>query len=198
MRTLVVLATAAVLAACGGAPAEGPGPKRPAPEAPEASEAAPLAIEYLVVPIAWVERYVPAPPEEVRQWARSHPDAVKKETPLEEDLADAYRKAHAPEAARKVAEEIVARMKGGHPTRSAIADATLAVLGEGAAADADRPRPARIDRDRADAARVPDDVKGGFRRFASRANPGDVVDAPLTSTRGYVVARAFSAAPRRR
>ncbi|MBX3200644.1 MAG: peptidylprolyl isomerase [Labilithrix sp.] len=72
---------------CGGGatPAASPAPEV-APVAATATDAPPLAIEYVVVRRRWVEALVPAPPDAVKAWANAPENAAAATGPLRQLL----------------------------------------------------------------------------------------------------------------
>lgn len=120
---------------------------------------------------------------------------VGKTRPTDEALERAYRKAKAPEAAQKLASEILERMKRPEvDVREAIADAVTAVLGDRAVADPSRPSPVVVDEERLRIARVPPEAKKALERMLKDGHAGDVLPAPVADGGDFVVAR--SVAPR--
>ncbi|MBX3225600.1 MAG: peptidylprolyl isomerase [Labilithrix sp.] len=115
---------------------------------------------------------------------------LQKERAPEEALERAYRKAKAPEAARKLGEELLARWKNGADSRPAIAEAVEAVLGERGVNDADRPRAHVVDRERLTQVRLTAAAKAALETFARGARAGDVLPSPAADGEIVVVARA--------
>ena len=120
---------------------------------------------------------------------------VKKEPAREDDAERAFRKARAPELAKKLGDEISAKLKANDSLRSAIADGVLTVLGEGAVADAARPQVVTVDDGRIDSLRVPSAAKDELRSFVRRAQPGQVLDPAITAGTVFVVARGLTPTP---
>ncbi len=119
---------------------------------------------------------------------------LKKDAASEDELTDSYRKVKGPELAKKLAEEISAKMKGDTSARAAIADAVTSVLGENAAADVDRPQAVVVDEKRIKALRLPDDAKDKLGAFAKTAGPGQVLEPPVATPHAFVVARGVTPA----
>ena len=119
---------------------------------------------------------------------------MKKDIASEDELTDSYRKVKGPELAKKVAEEISAKMKGDTSARAAIADAVTSVLGDNAAADVDRPQAVVVDDKRIKALRLPDDAKEKLAAFVKTAGPGQVLEPPIATPHVYVVARGVTPA----
>jgi hypothetical protein len=115
---------------------------------------------------------------------------VLKERPSEERLERAYRKAKAPEAAKKLADELLARLKKNGPARAAIAEAVEASLGERAASDADRPIASNVDTDHVSHVRLPAAAKAALETFARSAHAGEVLPSPAVDGDTLLVARA--------
>lgn len=104
-------------------------------------------------------------------------------------LERAYKKAKAPEAAQKLAEDLQGRFRAKAETRSSIADSVQSVLGEGAANDVDRPRAVIVERDRLKNVRMPAAAKAALETFAQSAHPGDALPSPAVDADTIIVAR---------
>jgi hypothetical protein len=116
---------------------------------------------------------------------------IKKERASDEQIERAYRKARAPEAAKKLGEELLARLKGNAPARPAIAEAVEATLGERATNDAERPSASIIDRERLKQVRLTAAAKAAIETFANSAHPGDLLPSPAIDGDTVLVARAL-------
>lgn len=114
---------------------------------------------------------------------------VRKERPSEEALELAYRRAKAPEVAAKLGAELTARLRGGAPARSAIAEGTEAVLGERGASDPNRPKPQSVPRANVEHVRLPAAARAALVTFARGAHAGDVLPSPAVDGDTLVVAR---------
>jgi PPIC-type PPIASE domain len=128
--------------------------------------------------------------EPVRSAAGFH--VLRKDRASDDQIERAYRKARAPEVAKKLAEELLVRLKSDAPARAAIAEATLAVLGERGASDANRPSPQSVPRDRVEQIRLSAAAKAAIETFARSAHPGDVLPSPAVDGDTIVVARAIA------
>jgi hypothetical protein len=129
-------------------------------------------------------------PELVRSQFGFH--IVKKERAGEEQIERAYKKAKAPEAAKKLAEDLLARMKTSAGSREMIAEAVQSILGERASADPDRPKAALVERDRLHDARMAPAVKEELEKFLKTGKAGDVLSAPIADGDVLVAARAVA------
>jgi hypothetical protein len=116
-----------------------------------------------------------------------------KDAPTEDQMSDAYRTAHAPGVAMKLAEDVLARLRTPDSARAAIASAVEAALGEAALADPDRPQAALAPGDRLASVHLPKALKDGLVTLANGGRAGQALDAPLSDRRFVVVARAVSA-----
>ena len=121
---------------------------------------------------------------EVLQKARASDDQIER----------AYRRAKAPEVTKKLADELLLRLKGNADARPAIAEAVLAVLGDRGANDANRPKASLVDRERLKQVRMSPAAKAALETFAQSAHPGDVFPSPAVDGDTIVVARARAAA----
>ncbi len=130
-------------------------------------------------------------PEPVRSPEGWH--IVQKTRASEEQIERAYRKAKAPELAKKLADELLARLKGETDTRPAIADAVRTVLGERGANDANRPTATVVERERLKQVRMTPAAKAALETFADNAHAGDVLPSPAVDGDTIVVARARAA-----
>ncbi len=118
---------------------------------------------------------------------------VAKTRPTDEALERAYRKAKAPEAARRLADAVLERVKKPETdARAAIADAVTEVLGERAVADPSRPAPVVVDDERLRVARLPPEAKKALEKLLKESRTGDVVPAPIVEGADLVVARAVA------
>jgi hypothetical protein len=117
---------------------------------------------------------------------------VHKERASDERIERAYRKAKAPELAKKLGDELLQRMKGTTPARTAIADVVDAVLGERAANDANRPNASLVDRDRLPQVRLTAAAKAALETFVNSAHPGDALPSPAVDGDTMLVARAVA------
>jgi hypothetical protein len=118
---------------------------------------------------------------------------LRREAPTEEQIVAAYRKARAPELTKKLADEILAKLRAGEATRPAVAAAVESVLGDQAEADPDRPQAMLVDGRRLDAARLPREAKDSLDAFAKKARPGEAVESPIATPKALVVARVAGA-----
>lgn len=115
---------------------------------------------------------------------------VRKGRASDDEIERAYRKAKAPEVAKKLGEDLLARLEGGTPSRPAIAGAVEAVLGERGVNDADRPKAHVVDRDRLAQVRLTAAAKAALETFARSARPGDQLPSPAVDGDTILVARA--------
>jgi parvulin-like peptidyl-prolyl isomerase len=139
-----------------------------------------------------------APGETVKQPVRTtfgwH--VIKKEAASDDDLAAAYKKAKAPELAKKLADEILARMRTADSTRAAVAGAVESVLGDDAKESADRPHEKTVLDAHVDALHLEADAKTALAQLAKTGRAGEVSAAPIASKGAFVAARVASAPPR--
>lgn len=111
----------------------------------------------------------------------------------EKSIREAYQKSRTPDLTRKLAEELLSRMRASNGNIDDIAKETIAaVLGEAAASDPKRHPAVSLPRDKAGSADVPDDAKEALAAFARKAHAGDVVDSPLGTGPVIVCARAVA------
>lgn len=115
---------------------------------------------------------------------------VRKDRASEEQIERAYRKTKAGEVAKKLAGELLARLKSGAPARAAIAEAVEVALGERGLNDANRPTASVVDRERLQQVRLPAAAKAALETFARSAHPGDALPSPAVDGETIVVARA--------
>jgi len=115
---------------------------------------------------------------------------VRKDRASDDEIERAYRKAKAPEVAKKLGEDLLVRLNGGTPSRPAIAEAVEAVLGERGVNDADRPKAHVVDRDRLAQVRLSAAAKAALETFARSARPGDQLPSPAVDGDTILVARA--------
>jgi hypothetical protein len=115
---------------------------------------------------------------------------IRKDRASDELIERAYRKAKAPEATKRLGEELLSRLKGGAPARSAIAEAVEAVLGARASSDEGRPNASSVDRDRLRQVRLSAAAKAAIETFANGAHPGEVLPSPAVDGDIVLVARA--------
>lgn len=170
--------------ACGpSAPATHPGATKATAAAPASGVLAspndahgPATVEIVVVSTKWVERYVPF-------------DAF-----AGGDEA-AFKRAHAAEYAKKLADEIGAGLRAGDPGRRAIARAIESTLGESALADPDRPAVVVVLRDRPAPVHLLGSSSVAIDAFARSAKDGVVLEPPTPWGKGpgWVLARAARA-----
>jgi predicted small lipoprotein YifL len=132
--------------------------------------------------------------EPVRSPAGFH--VLRKDRADDDRVERAYRNAQAPALARKLGDELLVRLKEHGPSRSAIAEAVAAVLGERGANDADRPNAHVVDRERLAQVRLTAAAKAAIETFARSAHPGDVLPSPAVDGDTLVVARAVAPGPR--
>lgn len=135
-------------------------------------------------------------PELVRSKFGFH--VIKKDRASDEQIERSYRKARAPELTRTLGADLLGRLKEGAPSRSAIADATLAVLGEAATNDANRPKALIVDREHLKQAHLPAAARAALETFATSAHPGDALPSPAVDGDTIVVARALAPGDRDR
>ncbi len=270
-------------AACGGAnpdtravvPAQAD--TRPAPIA-EPKEEQRTTLEYVVVPVPWVEKVAPAPAADVKAWAaapenkgairmslqtmwwvgadakqraeravarlakgedfdkvlRDQPQpavascdmlerdmadvgtklavgevaktaahaacgawfVVRREMPSDDDVAAAYKQAKAPELAKKLADEILARMRTADSTRAAIAGAVEGVLGDDAKENADRPQAQLVVDKNVERLHLSPEVRAALGELAKTGRTGQVAAAPIAGKNAFVAARVANAPPR--
>lgn len=115
---------------------------------------------------------------------------LRKERASEERVEAAYRKAKAPELARRLGEELLARLGADADARPAIAEAVEAVLGERGVNDVDRPRAHVVDRERVAEVRLSAAAKAALETFARSARAGDRLPSPAVDGDTILVARA--------
>lgn len=111
-------------------------------------------------------------------------------------LTKAYKKARAGVVARKLADEILARLQSADASvaiETVFKDSVAAVLGDAAANDPKRHPSASVSRDGASSADLPPDARESLAVFARKAKPGEVVDSALGTGPVLVVARAVVA-----
>ncbi|MDF2695055.1 MAG: Foldase protein PrsA precursor [Labilithrix sp.] len=122
---------------------------------------------------------------------------LHKDRAADEHIERAYRRAMAPDVAKRLAEELLVRLKAADvPARAAIAEATQAVLGERGASDASRPAAQSVPRDRIEQVRLSAAAKAAIETFARSAHPGDVLPSPAIDGDTIVVARAVAPSAR--
>ena len=119
---------------------------------------------------------------------------VRKDRASDDRIESAYRKAKAPDLAKKLADELLARLRANQPARPAIAEAVQSVLGERGASDANRPTASVVDRERLKQVRLTPAAKAALETFARSAHPGDALPSPAVDGDTIVVARARAAA----
>jgi hypothetical protein len=118
---------------------------------------------------------------------------IRKAPPSEKLLGDDFKKASTPATTKKLAAEILARLKANPSnTREVIADATSAVLGDDAVADPDRPTFKAVERERVKDLRLSAGAKAGLSTWADGAKPGAFLESPAGDDEMFVVARAVS------
>jgi hypothetical protein len=122
---------------------------------------------------------------------------VQRGKPNDDQLEKAFKKAKAPDVAKKLADEIQGREKTAGSARAAIAEAVEAVLGERASADPDRPTASLVERERIKQARLPAAAKAAIETFAQSAHPGDTLPSPAVDGDTIVVARALAPGEKR-
>jgi hypothetical protein len=176
MRSAVIQAVIRqIAAACLIASAMACGANTPPPATGTTEAAAttgPLVLEYVVIHERWVAQVTQEPQD--------------------------GEKATATTLTRRLADEILARMrKKNTETRAAVADAALAVLGERAQSDPDRPQPIAIERELVARVHLPAAAKAALEAFARGAHEGDVLPSPAVDGDVVLVARALGATPRR-
>ncbi len=118
---------------------------------------------------------------------------VLRDTIDDEKIAKAYKKSRATTVARKLADEILARLQQADASASVdgiFKDSVAAVLGDGAAKDPKRHPAESIARDGAESADLPPDAREALAVFAQKAKPGEIVDSPLGTGPVLLVARA--------
>lgn len=111
-------------------------------------------------------------------------------------LTKAYKKARANTVARKLADEILARLQSADaavPIETVFKDSVSAVLGEAAANDPKRHKSEAVPRDGAAGVDLPTDARDSLVVFAKKAKPGEIVDSALGTGPVLVVARAVVA-----
>jgi hypothetical protein len=178
--SLVVLALA--LGACGGG-AKKAHDASSSSSSSSSSEDSEVQIEYVPIAIAWVKRHVHPTQAELA--------AFQKSAGSSDDAEAAYKKARAPELARKLADDMLSRMQASSESLDSIAEASIrATLGNAAIADAKRRKAVTLSAAHAGEADLPPDAKEALAAFARKAHPGDVVDSALGSGPVLVVARA--------
>jgi hypothetical protein len=121
---------------------------------------------------------------------------VHKDRASAELIERAYRKAKAPDMAKRLGDELLVRLKEDASSRAAIADAVLAVLGESGMNDANRPNAQIVERARIEQIRLPAAAKAALETFARGAHPGDVLPSPALDGESVVVARALAPSAR--
>lgn len=110
-------------------------------------------------------------------------------------VTKAYKKARAAALARKLADEILARLQSEGATASidtVFKDSVAAVLGDAAANDPKRHKADSVPRDGASEADLPPDARESLAVFAKKAKPGEIVDSALGTGPVLVVARAVA------
>jgi hypothetical protein len=270
-----------LLVACGGANPEpravvnAPDDKRPAPLSEPPPDTNRTTLEYVVVPVSWVEKVAPAAAADVKAWAEAPENkklvppaartislddedaakkaiariakgedfekvrssvekpaatlcegldddirtatatlktgevvkapvkkkcggwlVVKKEPSKDDDLAAAYKKAKAPDLSKKLAEEILARMRTADSTRAAIAGAVESVLGDDAKENAERPHALFVVDKNVDALHMSPEAKEAMAKLAKAGRTGEVAASAFTSKNAFVAARVAQAPPR--
>jgi hypothetical protein len=123
---------------------------------------------------------------------------VLRDTVDEALVTKAYKKARATIVARKLADEILARLQSADATVSietVLRDSVAAVLGEAAANDPKRHKADSVPRDGAASADLPPDARDSLAVFANKAKPGEIVDSALGTGPVLVVARAVVQKP---
>jgi hypothetical protein len=121
---------------------------------------------------------------------------IKKDLPTEDDLASAYKKAKAPELAKKLADEILARMRTADSTRAAIASAVETILGDDAKENADRPHALLVVDKNVPSLHMPEEAKEAIANLAKTGRTGEVAKSPIASKNAFVAARVASAPTR--
>ncbi len=114
----------------------------------------------------------------------------------DEKVTKAYKKARASTVARKLADEILARLQQADASASVdgiFKDSVAAVLGDAAANDPKRHKAEALPRDRIGEADLPPDARESLGVFARKAKPGDIVDSALGTGPVLLVARAVAA-----
>lgn len=119
---------------------------------------------------------------------------VRKDHASDDRLESEYRAAKAPELAKRLGHELLARLASNAPSRAAIADAVQTVLGERGTSDANRPKAAVVDRERLKQVRLTAAAKAALETFAEGAHPGDSLPSPAVDGDTIVVARARATA----
>jgi hypothetical protein len=117
---------------------------------------------------------------------------IRKDKPTDDQIEKAYRKAKAPEVTKKLADDLLGRLKDKAPSRPAIADATQAVLGDRAVNDVDRPSSFVIDKEHLNRAHLPAAAKAALETFANGAKPGELMNQPAVDGDVVVVARTLA------
>lgn len=114
---------------------------------------------------------------------------IKRETPTEEQAAKAYRKAKAPELTKKLADDLLVKLRAKGDARAAIAQSVEVVLGESANADPARPAAHMTDLEHLDGSRFPREAKDALAAFGKKAKTGEAVEAPIVTPKALVLAR---------
>ncbi len=111
----------------------------------------------------------------------------------EADLERLYRAARAPELARKLAEEVLARMENiDDPVATIYQEAVGAILGEKAVQDPKRHPAGVVPVAGAGQADLPPDAQKSLASFARNARAGDITSSPLGEGPVFLAARAVS------
>lgn len=129
--------------------------------------------------------------EPVRTAAGFHVFARDRADPA--DLEKAYRKARAPDLARRLADEMLSRMQASSEDMEDIAHAAVVAILPAAKSDRKHTRPIVVSPDRASKTDLPEDAREALASFARHAKPGDVVNSALGTGPVLVVARAVAA-----
>ena len=132
-----------------------------------------------------------APGETTKELVRSNFGwhVIKRETPTEEQTVKAYRKAKAPELTKKLADDLLIKLRTKESSRASIAQAVEGVLGESANADPARPSAQTTDLEHLDGSRLPREAKDALAAFGKKAKTGEAVEAPIVTPKALVVAR---------
>jgi PPIC-type PPIASE domain len=139
-------------------------PTRPAPIGESRDDTSRVAIEYVAIPVAWVEKYVAAPAAEVRAWSDVPENRAKVRSEARQVVVNVAANATEGEvlAAKKKAEAILARLRKGEDFTKVAKEA---------------------------AGREPQAVTDDLQSAASALAPGDAASAPLRTAAGWHVVR---------
>jgi hypothetical protein len=121
---------------------------------------------------------------------------IKKEPASDDDLAAAFKHAKADGLAKKLADELLARMRTADSTRAAIAGAVESVLGEDAKENAERPQAQLVVDKNIDRLHVSPEARAALGDLAKTGRTGQVASSPIASKNAWLAARVASAPPR--